>query len=73
MSGSNRDEDLENNVNSLFKRCFPRYRRRGIFNSLLEVYLTQWREKKLLPVTVLDPSKISSMTRVTRKFLEVSR
>ena len=45
MSRSNRDEDLENNVNSLFKRCFQRYRRRGIFNSLLEAYLTQWREK----------------------------
>ena len=54
------------------ERRFPRHRRRGIFNSLLEAYLTTGG-KKLLPVTVLDPSKISSMTRVTRKFLEVSR
>ena len=45
MSWSNRDKDLENNVNSLFKRRFPRYRCRGIFNSLLEAYLTQWRER----------------------------
>ena len=54
------------------ERRFPRYRRRGIFNSLLEACLTTGG-KKLLLVTVLDPSKISSMTRVTRKFLEVSR
>ena len=47
MSWSYRDKDLENNVNSLFKRRFPRYRRRGTFNSLLEAYLTQWREKKI--------------------------
>ena len=60
MSWSNRDKDLENNVNSLFKRRFPRYRRRGIFDSLLEAYLTQWREK-LLPVTVLDPSNIREL------------
>ena len=60
MSWSNRDKDLENNVNSLFKRRFPRYRRRGIFNSLLEAYLTRWREK-LLPVTVLDPSNIREL------------
>ena len=73
MSWSYRDKDLENNLNSLFKRRFPRYRRRGNFNSLVEAYLTQWREKKLLPVTVLDHSKTSPMTRVTRKFLEVSR
>ena len=45
MSWSYRDKDLENNVNSLFKRRFPRYRRRGTFNSLLKAYLTQWREK----------------------------
>ena len=59
MSWSNRDKDLENNVNSLFKRRFPCYRRRGIFNSLLETYLTTGG-KKLLPVTVLDSSEISS-------------
>ena len=51
---------------------FFQYRRRGIFNSLLEAYLTTGG-KRLLPVTLLDPSKISSITRVTRKFLEVSR
>ena len=56
MSWNDRDKDSESNVNSLFKRHFPRYRSRGIFNSLLEEYLTngdEWR-KKLLPVILLD-------------------
>ena len=40
MSWNDRDKDSESNVNSLFERRFPRYRSRGIFNFLLEAYLT---------------------------------
>ena len=37
--------DSESNVNSIFKRRFPRYRSRGICNSLLEAYLTPtWKK-----------------------------
>ena len=40
ISWNDRDKDSESNVNSLFKRRFPRYCSRGIFNSRLEAYLT---------------------------------
>jgi len=59
MSWNDRDKDSESNVNSIFKHRFPRYRSRGIFNSLLEAYLAL-SGKKLLPVTVLyDPVVIA--------------
>ena len=54
MSWNDRDKDSESNVNSLFKRRFPRYRSRGIFNFSNTWGIFDFWLEKLLPVTVLD-------------------
>ena len=54
MSWNDRDKDSESNVNSPFKRRFPRYRSRGIFNFFNTWGIFDFWLEKLLPVTVLD-------------------
>ena len=54
MSWNDRDKDSESNVNSLFKRRFPRYRSHGIFNFFNTWGIFDFWLEKLLPVTVLD-------------------